>query len=129
MNINREHWATLDANNFQVSLLTDPYNRRILAYAATRCVSAQELSEKLDIPIAVCYRRIKEMEAVGLIKVVERYLNRKGKRVNIYKSMVKRAKIEFRDGCWMADLEMMGGSQYQWDGDSLFNPGENKNQQ
>ena len=54
--------------NLIARLLTDEYAERILVATYYNHMSAQELSEKYDIPIAACYRRIHELERLGLIK-------------------------------------------------------------
>src|SRR6266542_3259434 len=43
-------------------LLTDEYAERILVATQTVSRSVQEISDKYDIPIAACYRKIHELE-------------------------------------------------------------------
>ena len=74
-------------------LLTDGYALRILAAVSYKSKGAQEVSEEYNIPIAACYRRIKELEKAGLIVKSGRILNQKGKRVSIYSSMLKSAEL------------------------------------
>jgi DNA-binding Lrp family transcriptional regulator len=76
-------------------LLTDEYSVKILV-ATLRCPhSAQEISEEFGIPIAACYRRIKELEKAGLIECCERRLSRQGKRISYYISLLKNAYVFF----------------------------------
>ena len=58
-------------------MITDKYSVRILVGTAKKPKSAIELSEKYGIPIAACYRKIKELERAGLLRCVERRLTRK----------------------------------------------------
>jgi hypothetical protein len=69
-------------------LLADEYVMKILSASFKTPRSAQELSLKFDIPIAVCYRKIKELQAVGLLKCVDRFLTREGKWVRLYQSQL-----------------------------------------
>ncbi len=79
-------------------LLTDGYALRILAAVSYKSKGAQEVSEEYSIPIAACYRRIKELEKAGLIVKSGRILNQKGKRVSIYSSMLKSAEMLYENG-------------------------------
>jgi len=45
----------------------DEYSARILLGTFERAASAHELSRRFAIPIAACYRRIKELEGMGLV--------------------------------------------------------------
>ena len=47
-------------------LITDKYSVRILVGTTKKPKSAIELSEKFGIPIAACYRKIRELERSGL---------------------------------------------------------------
>lgn len=79
-------------------LLTDEYSVKILV-ATLRCPhSVQEISEDYGIPIAACYRRVKELEKAGLIECVERRLSPRGKRVSYYLSLLKNAYVFFEKG-------------------------------
>jgi predicted transcriptional regulator len=79
-------------------LITDKYSVRILVGTTKKPKSAIELSEKFGIPIAACYRKIKELERAGLLRCVERRLTRKGKRVSMYISQLKTAYLFFENG-------------------------------
>lgn len=72
--------------------------------------SAQDISEQFGIPIAACYRRIRDLEKFGLIHCTERKLSQQGKRVAYYVSMVKTAHIYYEEGKLKVKLEMKDGS-------------------
>ncbi len=78
--------------------LSDPYSVRILRATLHRPLDAITMSNMLDIPIAVCYRRIKELERLGLIENVGRRLTKKGKWINLYKATVKDTEIRMENG-------------------------------
>jgi len=104
-------------------LLTEEYSAKILLATMGRPKSAFELSEKLGIPIAACYRRIRALEDAGLLVCAERKLTRSGKRMSMYKARVMNAQIIFERNKIKARLEMIDGTteDYNYDLDmSVF---------
>jgi predicted transcriptional regulator len=91
-------------------LLTEEYSAKILLATMGKPKSAFELSEKLGVPIAACYRKIKILEGSGLIFCVERRLTQAGKRISLYKSNVKNAHIVFERNKVRANIEMIDGT-------------------
>jgi hypothetical protein len=79
-------------------LLADDYSQKILAYTYSSPVSAQRLSKMCGIPIAACYRRIHDLEHVGLISVDREKEVYKGRRVRLYRCKLKSAVIRFSNG-------------------------------
>ncbi len=79
-------------------LLADDYSQKILAYTYSSPVSAQRLSKICGIPIAACYRRIHELEQVGLIVVDREKEVYKGRRVRLYRCRLRSAVIRFSNG-------------------------------
>ncbi|HKZ59159.1 MAG TPA: helix-turn-helix domain-containing protein [Candidatus Thermoplasmatota archaeon] len=79
-------------------LLMDEYNLKILSATTFKPRSARELSYIFGIPLASCYRKIKELEDEGLIKAVSRELTREGKRYSKYQSQVGSVRIAFEGG-------------------------------
>lgn len=94
-------------NPLKVSkLLADEYNVKILAATFKDSKSAQELSLKFDIPIAACYRRIRELEMTGMLQCSDRILSQKGKRVKLYRSQVKGVYLFYESGRFRVKLDM-----------------------
>lgn len=91
-------------------LLTEEYTAKILMATMGRQKSAFELSDALGIPIAACYRKIRVLEEAGLIRCCERRLTQSGKRMSMYKSMVRNANITFEKNRIRARIEMEDGS-------------------
>ena len=79
-------------------LLTDEYAVKILMATVRLPRSAQQISEQFGIPIAACYRRIRDLEVAGLIRCTERRLSRQGKRVCFYQSRVRTAALQYENG-------------------------------
>ncbi|RLF68878.1 MAG: ArsR family transcriptional regulator [Thermoplasmata archaeon] len=82
---------------------------KILTATYYRPKSAQELSVEHNIPIAVCYRKIKELVSLGLLKPEVRILTRKGKWVQLYRSQVKGAYVFIEKGRLRVRLELVSG--------------------
>ncbi len=89
-------------------LLSDEYSVKILTATFRLPRSANYLSVKFDIPIAACYRRIRELEELKLIFITERILTPRGKRVSLYRSNLKSAYLTFENGKLKALLELSG---------------------
>ncbi|AGB04492.1 hypothetical protein AciM339_0608 [Aciduliprofundum sp. MAR08-339] len=78
--------------------LSDPYSVRILRATLHRPLDAITLSNTLGIPIAVCYRRLRELERLKLIEAVGRKLTQKGKWITLYKARIKDATVVMKEG-------------------------------
>lgn len=78
-------------------VLANKYNAEILS-AAQEPMSAQDLSDKVDIPIATSYRRIEELTEAGLLELEDNKLSDEGRRTKVYRSKVDKLEVEFRNG-------------------------------
>jgi len=65
--------------------------------AADEPVSAQQLSDEMDVPIATCYRRIDELVEAGLLRSEGRELSEQGRRTNVYRRTVDELTVDFDD--------------------------------
>lgn len=74
--------------------LGNDYNAEILG-AAYEPVSAQKLSDELDVPIATCYRRIEELTDVNLLEHHDRILSDDRRRVSVYRRNVEELIVRF----------------------------------
>ncbi|HVO77715.1 MAG TPA: helix-turn-helix domain-containing protein [Methanomassiliicoccales archaeon] len=103
-------------------LLTEEYTAKILLATMGKPKSAFELSNKLNIPIAACYRKIRVLEQAGLIVCEERKLTQQGKRMSFYRSRVLNAQIVFEKNKIRARLQMIDGTveDYNYDVESSF---------
>jgi len=91
-------------------LITEEYSAKIILATMGKPRSAFELSEKLGIPIAACYRKIKILEKAGMIYCSERRLTQAGKRISLYKSRVKNAQIVVEKNKLSAKISMVDGT-------------------
>lgn len=65
--------------------------------AADDPVSAQQLSDEMDVPIATCYRRIEDLVEAGLLRSEGRELSEQGRRTNVYRRTVDEVTVDFAD--------------------------------
>ena len=91
-------------------LLSDEHTVKILTATFRIPRSANYLSIKFNIPIAACYRRIRDLEKMGLLLITEKILTPRGKRVSLYQSTLKSAYLTFENGKLKALLELTNGS-------------------
>lgn len=86
-------------------LLTDEYAERILVATQSVSRSVQEISDKYDIPIAACYRKIHELEEAAFLKVAEIVTTPKGKTMKLYRSLLKSAQLVYEEGIFRVKFE------------------------
>lgn len=67
--------------------------------------SAQELSNRLDVPIATCYRRIEELTDAGLLELEDSVLSDDHRRVDVYRREVDELTVVFGDGHFRVEVE------------------------
>jgi predicted transcriptional regulator len=79
-----------------VRTLGSKYSAEILG-ATSEPRSAQELSNRLDVPIATCYRRIEELTEVGLLELEDSVLSDDHRRVDVYRRGVDELTVVFGD--------------------------------
>src|SRR3972149_8168331 len=89
-------------------LLTDEYAERILVATQENPRSVQEISDKYDIPIAACYRKIHELEGAGVLRCAEIVTTPKGKTMKLYGSLLKSAHLRYEEGVFRVKFELDG---------------------
>ncbi|MEE9236923.1 MAG: winged helix-turn-helix domain-containing protein [Thermoplasmata archaeon] len=86
-------------------LLTDDYAEKILVATHNSPRSVQEISDKYDIPIAACYRKIHELEDAGFLKCAEIVTTPKGKTMKLYQATLMSAHLRYKDGSFKVKFE------------------------
>jgi len=89
-------------------LLTDEYAERILVATQAQPRSVQEISDRYDIPIAACYRKIHELEEAGFLKCARVVTTPKGKAMKLYQSNLVRANLVYEGGAFKVMFEFTG---------------------
>jgi len=86
-------------------LLTDEYAERILVATQSSPRSVQEVSDRYDIPIAACYRKVHELEGAGFLRCAEIVTTPKGKTMKLYRSLLKSAHLVYEGGVFRVKFE------------------------
>lgn len=89
-------------------LLTDEYAERILVATQRNARSVQEISDRHDIPIAACYRKIHELEEAGFLRCAEIVTTPKGKTMKLYRSQLQSAILVYEGGVFKVKFEFDG---------------------
>jgi len=97
-------------------LLADGYSQRILSYTYKKPMSAQKLSKVCKIPIAACYRRIHELEKVGLLSIADEKEIYKGRKVKLYRCKLKSASLRFSRGKFKVIYDTVPDAETENDG-------------
>jgi DNA-binding transcriptional ArsR family regulator len=74
--------------------LGDPAAREILLMLNDAPMSAQELLAGNRIPQSTLYRKLHELQEIGLVGVQRTAITSEGKRVDLYRSLLERLAVE-----------------------------------
>ncbi len=77
-----------------LKMVGDDYARSIIIATIARPRSAAELSSMLKIPIATVYRKINELQRMGLLVREKSRFTEKSKLVDLYRSTVKSINVK-----------------------------------
>ncbi len=87
-------------------VLMDEYNMNILAATNHKARSARELAFMFDIPLASCYRKLRELTASGLVEQEGSELTPDGKRYKVYRSRVGCVTLVYDKGTLRMKVDM-----------------------
>jgi DNA-binding transcriptional ArsR family regulator len=87
-----------DKKRAVLRVLADEYSRKIFMSLIDRAESVNNISRANDIPIATAYRRIAELEELGLLTVERGVLTQDGKRYELYRSSFRQVSIFIENG-------------------------------
>lgn len=89
-----------------IRALADDYSRKILLSTVEKAMSVEELSHTLQIPISTSYRRVNEMNEVGLLTVEKTIITDDGKKFELYRSSFRGINIQLEKGEIVVDVEL-----------------------
>ena len=92
------------------NLISDKYVSKILMSTYKRPISVQRISEIYSIPIAVCYRKVRELENLGFLRCTGTKLNGNGKRIKLYQSQIINAYFFLEKGRFRARVQLSSGT-------------------
>ena len=78
-------------------LLMDQYNLKILSSTTRKALSVRDMAFMYFIPLATCYRKVRELEGAGLLKCEGKMLSSDGKRYKVYKCQVSEFNVSYRN--------------------------------
>ncbi len=87
-----------------VRTLGSKYSAEILG-ATGEPKSAQELSDRLGVPIATCYRRIEELSDADLLELEDSVLSEERRRVDVYRREVESVTVSFGEDGFGLEVE------------------------
>lgn len=93
-----------------LGLLSDEYILKILELTSDRSMNITSISNKLNIPLSSCYRRIEDMTASGLVRC---YIDMTegGRRSKVYHSLIRKMDVHFRCGEMIITMEDFNGKK------------------
>lgn len=89
-----------------VRTVLDPYSVRILMATHEAECTAFDLSRRFGIPIVACYRRLRELEDLGIIAPSRVRMSTAGHPIRLFRSHLRSARINFEDGRLTATIEL-----------------------
>ncbi len=88
-----------------IRTVLDGYAFRILLATHERECSAFDLSRRFGIPIVACYRRLRELEDLGVVAPSRVITATAGHPIRLFRSRLRSARIAFEDGRLWARIE------------------------
>lgn len=89
-----------------VRAVLDGYTFRILMATHERECTALDLSRRFGIPIVACYRRLRQLQELGVLVPSRRTTSSPGHFVRHFRSHLRSARIVFEDGRLRARIEL-----------------------
>jgi len=85
----------LDRKEAVLQAVANDYMRKILLSTVTCAKSVEEIAKENGIPVSTCYRRIREMLNLRLLRVERTIITDTGKKYETFRSLVKNATVSF----------------------------------
>jgi len=89
-------------------LLTDDYCLKIISGTANKYMSVKEIAFTYFIPFATCYKKVAQLEAIGLLREDGKALKGNGKRYSVYSSCLKNLEVNYKNNLIVLDIELEG---------------------
>jgi len=85
----------------------DRYAACILRATYRKPLTVQQISSMCKIPIAVAYRRVNDMEKIGLLRCVRTEEVYRGKKVKFYSCAVRCIRFAFENGDFSIEVDLI----------------------
>ena len=90
--------GSIGKNERILQVLSDPAARQILSLLNDDPHSVQELQASNHLPQSSLYRKLHELQELGLVAVQNTALTSDGKRVDMFRSRIEEVRVEMRGG-------------------------------
>ena len=87
-------------------LLMDDYCLKIISGTSHRSMSIKEIAFTYFIPFATCYKKVAQLEAVGLLEEEGKFLDKGGKKHAVYISNLENLEVSYRSNTVEFQIEM-----------------------
>ncbi len=88
-----------------IGLLADKHSKAILSLTSIKECSAIQLSQELDIPLPTIYRKLKLLEAAGLVLHVKTIINLQGNEERYFRCAISEATVRINSGVFSVDVK------------------------
>ncbi len=89
-------------------LLADDYCLKIITGTAKKSMSVKDMAFTYFIPFATCYKKVAQLEAIGLIKEDGKVLKGSGKKHSVYRSALKNLEVNYTGNKIVLKVELEG---------------------
>ncbi|MDP6154966.1 MAG: hypothetical protein QF682_02375 [Candidatus Thermoplasmatota archaeon] len=89
-------------------LLTDDYCLKIISGTAKKGMSVKEMAFTYFIPFATCYKKVAQLEAIGLLREDGKALKGNGKKYSVYSSCLKNLEVNYKNKRIVLEIELEG---------------------
>lgn len=89
-------------------LLADDYCLKIITGTARKSMSVKDMAFTYFIPFATCYKKVAQLEAIGLIKQDGKVLKGSGKKHSVYSSCLKNLEVNYTGNKIVLTVELEG---------------------
>jgi Helix-turn-helix domain len=99
--------AEQDRKDAFLQAMSDEFERKILSSTVQRTKSVEEISKENQIPMSTCYRRIRLLVDMKLLRIERTIITDSGKKYETFRSTVKDATIIFSSGEISVDVNLL----------------------
>lgn len=96
-------------------LVMDEYTEKILVGTFKRAKSAKQLSREHNIPLRLCYEKIRLLEKLGFLRRVSIRIGSRGEETTVFRSQLKQATIFHHDGNIKVRCEFKSGKVKEYE--------------
>jgi hypothetical protein len=88
--------AEQDRKEALLHAMADVYTRKILFSTVSQAKSVEEIARNSGVPLSTCYRRVRELISLKLLRVERTIITDEGKKFESYRSVVKDAVLSLQ---------------------------------